>query len=235
MDHEWDGERHDQMHDQADDQADEQVDDREEDRVAHYTAIADELDFETLTVLVVAGARAEEVRSVVLAEAAPAEGEDLEDDEVSAYAFVEVDGGVLAMEYTGFADPTVAALTRLSADGRSVAVVRDNISAHLRFGCARDGALLFDDDEFAFIEADDRTRVPDELRPLFDLAWVDLDADDPDEHDDRNPIGVALAMAEAVTGVDLTEEDFERAMSLPRSEWHAVRTLAYGGPAESQG
>ena len=221
------------MDDEWDDQADDVSDDRADDRVAHYGGIAEELDFETLTVLVVAGASAEEVRSVVLAEAAPVEGEELEDDEVSAYAFLEVDGGVLAMEYTGFADPTVAALSRLSADGRRAAVVRDNISAHLRFGCARDGVVLFDDDEFAFIEADDRSRVPAELRPLFDLAWVDLD-DDQDEHDDRNPIGVALAMAEAVTGVALTEDDFERAMTLPRSEWHAVRTLAYGGAPEGQ-
>ena len=92
--------------------------------------------------------------------------------------------------------------------------------------------LLFDDDEFTFIDADDRSRVPDELRPLFDLAWVDLDADDHDEDD--NPIAVALAMAEVVTGVAVTAEDFERAMSLPTSEWHRVRTLRYAGGLDAR-
>ena len=198
--------------------------------VEHYSEIAEELDLEELTVLVVAGASLEEVREVVLTEAAlPTGGETLEDDEVSAWGFVEVDGGVLAMEHTGYADPSRAALVTLSSVGRSAAVVRDNIQAHLRFGGARGGALLFDDNEFTFIAADERSRVPDELRPLFDLAWVDLDAEDGDEDEDEdgNPIAVALAMAEQVTGVVLTAEDFERMMSLPREEWHRVRTLRY--------
>ena len=202
-------------------------------RVAHYGEIAEDLDFEAQTVLVVAGASIEEVKAVVLTEAAlPTDGETLEDDEVSAYGFVEVEGGVLAMEHTGYADPSLAALVQLSSGGRKAAVVRDNIQAHVRFGCARDGALLFDDDEYIFIDADQRSRVPDELRPLFDLAWIDLDADDQDE--DVNPIAVALAMAELATGVVLTAEDFERLMELPRSEWHGVRTMRYVEGLEGQ-
>lgn len=196
-------------------------------RVEHYSEICEELELEELTVLVVAGATIEEVKAVVLAEAGLTSDEAVNDDEVSFYGFVDVDGGVLAMEHTGYADPSVAALVRLSAGGRSAAVVRDNIQAHLRFGGARDGALLFDDDEFTFIDAGDRSRVPGDLRPLFDLAWVDVDSDDEIEDDEGNPIAVALAMAEVTTGVVLTGEDFERLMDLPRTEFRRVRTLRY--------
>jgi hypothetical protein len=110
--------------------------------------------------------------------------------------------------------------------------VRDNIQAHLRFGCARDGVLLFDDDEFTFIDAADRDRVPGELRPLFDLAWVDLDAEG-EEEEDGNPIAIALAMAEEATGIVLTVEDLERGMTLPRSEWHLVRTGQYAAASDA--
>ena len=195
-------------------------------RVEHYGEILEVDELDSQTVLVVAGASLEEVRAVVLADAAlPTDGQTLQDDEVSAYGFVEVEGGVLALEHTGYADPSVSALVQLSSGGRKAAVVRDNIQAHVRFGGARDGALLFDDDEFIFIGADQRSQVPDELRPLFDLAWVDLDADDQDEEVD--PVAVALAMAEVVTGVVLTEEDFTRLAELPRSEWHGVRMMSY--------
>lgn len=200
-------------------------------RVEHYSEICDELDFEELTVLVVAGAGVEDVRAVVLAEAELGPDDTVSDDQVSSYGFVAVEGGVLGMEHTGYADPSVAALVRLSAAGRSAAVVRDNIQAHLRFGGARDGALLFDDDEFTFIDAADRSRVPHELRALFDLAWVDVDADD-DDTDEGNPIAVALAMAETVTGVVLTADDFERLMDLPRSEFHRVRTQRYAADVD---
>jgi len=203
-------------------------------RVEHYSEICEELDFEELTVLVVAGASVEDVRAVVLAEAGLGADDDVNDDEVSFYGFVDVDGGVLAMEHTGYADPTVAALLRLSAGGRSAAVVRDNIQAHLRFGAARDGALLFDDDEFTFIDAAERSRVPDELRPLFDLAWVDVDSDDEVDDDEGNPIAVALAMAEAVTGVVLTADDVERVADQPRSEWHRVRIARYAAEVDGQ-
>ncbi len=198
-------------------------------RVEHYTELIEHLDLEVQTILVVAGARVEEVKAVVLTEAAlPTDGSRLEDDEVSAYGFVEVEGGVLAIEYTGYADPSVAALVQLSSGGRTAAVVRDNIQAHVRFGCAQDGALLFDDHEYIFIEAGERSRVPDELRPLFDLAWIDVHADDQNDQDEEvDATAVALAMAELCTGVVLTAEDFERLEELPRSAWHGVRTMRY--------
>ena len=195
-------------------------------RVEHYSEILEVDELDSQTILVVAGATLEEVRAVVLADAAlPTDGRTLGDDEVSAYGFVEVEGGVLAVEHTGYADPSVNALVQLSAGGRKAAVVRDNIQAHVRFGGARDGALLFDDDEYIFIDAERRSQVPDELRPLFDLAWVDVDADDQEEEAD--PVAVALAMAELVTGIVLTAEDFTRLAELPRSEWHGVRLMSY--------
>ena len=195
-------------------------------RVEHYSEILEVDELDSQTILVVAGASLEEVGAIVLADAAlPTDGQALGDDEVSAYGFVEIEGGVLAVEHTGYADPSVSALLRLSSGGRRAAVVRDNIQAHVRFGAARDGALLFDDDEFIFIGDDQRSQVPDELRPLFDLAWIDVDADEQDEEVD--PVAVALAMAEVVTGLVLTADDFTRLAELPRSEWHGVRTLAY--------
>jgi len=87
------------------------------------------------------------------------------------------------------------------------------------------GALIFDDHEYIFIDSAARSRVPDELRPLFDLAWIDVDADEVDE--DADPTAVALAMAELATGVVLTAEDFERLEELPRSDWHGVRMMRY--------
>ena len=41
-------------------------------------------------------------------------------------------------------------------------------------------------------------------------------------------------MAEEVTGVAVTGEEFERAMSLPTSEWHRVRTLRYAGGLDTR-
>ena len=205
-----------------------------DERVERYSELLEEDDLETQTILVVSGASIEEVKAIVLADAAlPADGQTLQDDEVSAYAFVEVEGGVLAVEPTGYADPSVSALVQLSAGNRRAAVVRDNIQAHVRFGAARDGALLFDDDEYIFIGAEQRSRVPDELRPLVDLAWIDVDADGGD--DEADPVAVALAMAELVTGIVLTAEDFERLDELPRSAWHGVRTMRYVDGLADQG
>lgn len=196
-------------------------------RVEHYKQAVEDVDVESLTVLVVAGASVAEVREVIADDSGLARGQEVDDHERSAYAFLEVEGGVAAMELTGYADPTVAALTRLSAGGRSAAVVVSDIQAHDRFGCARDGALLFDDPEYTFLDPDDRSRVPDELRSLFDLAWVDLDADLDDADDDVIGFVVGLAMAEVVTGITLTADDLGRLWEAGPDEMLPVRTLAY--------
>ena len=141
----------------------------------------------------------------------------------ATYTLTAIEGGVLASEDTGYADPPNSVLVALSEGGRAAAVVRDNIQAHCRFGSARDGKLLFDSHEFTYLE--DRDSVPDELRPLFDLAWVDLTQDDcePQEEDSR---AVGMAMAEVVTGIRLTPAD---AANLEGDEATAVavRQLLY--------
>lgn len=73
--------------------------------------------------------------------------------------------------------------------------------SHVRFGCARDGEVLFDDDEFAFTE--DRPGVPPELTDLMNAVRIDLDADQDDE-DGADWMSTALAMAETFTGVRVT-------------------------------
>jgi hypothetical protein len=197
-------------------------------QVERYKQVLEDVDVESLTVLVVGGASVADVRGVIAEDSGLADGEQVEDHERSGYVFLEVDGGVLAMEYTGYADPTVDALARLSAGGRSAAVVVSDIQAHDRFGCARDGVVLFDDPEYIFLDADDRSRVPDELRPLFDLAWIDLDDEaSSDDDDGLLAFAVGLAMAEHVTGIALTGEDLGRLWEVEPSEMLPVRTLAY--------
>ena len=111
---------------------------------------------------------------------------------------------MLAVETTGYGDPTLAALKALSGKDGAAAVVRHNVQAHLRFGCARNGELLFDDDEYMYV--DDPDVVPRELRPLFDLAWDDLEGDEDDDDEGTDGFAVGLAMAEFVTGIELTSD-----------------------------
>ena len=124
-------------------------------------------DSESLTWLVVTGTTREEVADALSVDlAAPSESW-VEDG--AAWSLAELPGGVLALEHSGYADPTNDSLVALLRGGRSVAVARSNVQAHERFGCARDGELVFDDDEFGFIDAP--STVPDVLRPLFDQNW----------------------------------------------------------------
>jgi hypothetical protein len=159
-------------------------------------------DTESLTVLVVAGASRDQVAAALSIDLSTPVDNDWSDNvELAAWALLDIPGGVLAVERSGYGDPARAALRTLSDDGRAAAVVRSNVQAHLRFGCARDGELLFDDDEYMY--TDDPDQVPAELRPLFDLAWDDLESDD-DSDEDVDGFGVGLAMAELVTGVEVT-------------------------------
>jgi hypothetical protein len=159
-------------------------------------------DTESLTVLVAAGATRDAVLAALGADLSD-QAEDAwdVDSRSAAWAAIEVPGGVLAVEFSGYGDPSLADLAALSQAG-AAAVVRSNIQAHHRFGVARAGKLIFDDDEYIYLR--DRDRVPGELRPLFDAAWVDLDGDDEDER--TRPLAAGLAMAELVTGVELSED-----------------------------
>jgi hypothetical protein len=172
----------------------------------YYTDLLESaFDLESISILVAAGATQAEVAAALEIDitAPVAEFPDAEAEDGSAYALVDVAGGVLAVELSGYADPSRAALRELSSGGRSAAVVRSNIQAHLRFGCARDGELLFDDHEYMYV--DDPEPVPAELKELFLEAWDDLEAEEPEPTSDG--FAVALAMAEVVTGIRLTAAD----------------------------
>lgn len=127
--------------------------------------------------------------------------DDLSEDEllsgtISAYTVVQVGDGIVAYEDTGFADPPKRLLAALSQGGGASAVVTDNIEAITRFGYARDGRIVFDDPEYAFV--DDLSVVPAEVRDLARLAWEDLDGPTVATADWAS---VGMAMAEKVTGV----------------------------------
>lgn len=168
-------------------------------------------DTESLTVLVAAGVTREAVLAGLGADqSSPAEdGWDF-DHRSAAWGAVEVPGGVLAVALSGYGDPSSADLASLSMAG-AAAVVRSNIKGHHRFGGARAGELVFDDDEFVYVR--DPGRVPSELRPLFDAARVDLDEDADEERAD--PFASGLAMAELVTGLELTADHVAAALESP--------------------
>ncbi len=158
-------------------------------------------DTESLTVLVASGVSRDQAVGVL--------GIDLDrpvdsgwdsGDGYTGWALADIPGGVLAIETTGYGDPSTEALRLLSANG-AAGVVRSNIQAHIRFGCARGSEVLFDDDEYMYVE--DPSIVPAELRQLFDLAWIDLDDEDDFGGDGPSSFAVALAMIEVVTGLKL--------------------------------
>ena len=96
-------------------------------------------DTESLTVLLASGVTREAVLEALAADVSnPAEDAWDIDEESTAWAAIEVPGGVLAIELSGYGDPSMADLASLSASGAS-AVVRSNVQAHYRFGCARAG------------------------------------------------------------------------------------------------
>ena len=181
-----------------------------------------QVDTESLTIVVVAGADRAHVVEVLGIDLRRPQDDPYEDGvDFSGYAILEVPGGVVAHAPTGYADPSVDALVRLSQGGRRAAVVRAHIQAHDRFGCARDGKLMFDDDEYTYIE--DPDRMPTELRPLFDLVWDDL-ADDNNDDERVDGTAVALAMAEVVTGLEVTAEHLRR---LTESTYYRAPSLVY--------
>jgi Family of unknown function (DUF6461) len=144
--------------------------------------------------------------------ATPADADLLANAESSAYAFLQVGDGVIAYEDTGFADPPRRLMAALSRDGVVSAVATDNVEAMVRFGYARDGRVVFDSFEYAFV--DDLAEIPAEVRDLAALAWVDLDA--PIDELGADWLSVALAMSEKVTGVRADESVYDG------SEWFLV-------------
>jgi hypothetical protein len=193
--------------------------------VDHYDQVAAAFpDTESLTVLTVAGA----TRDQVIAQLEIDPGTEVEegwqdDEEKTAWGILEIPGGVLAVEATGFGDPANADLAALSANG-GAAVTRSNILAHYRFGCARAGELVFDADEYIYIE--DPDTVPDELQDLFRLVYDEL-AEEPNDAEDRDPFAVGLAMCEVVTGLEVSADQVQAVLA---SGFFAAPSMRY--PAE---
>lgn len=129
----------------------------------------------------------------------------------SAYAFLQVGDGVVAWEDTGFADPPARVLAALSEGGGVSAVATDNVEAMTRFGYARDGEVVFDAVEYAFVDSLDE--IPPEVRDLARLAWSDPEGP---MVETASWSAVAQAMSEKITGVRATPtvQDVD--------EWYAV-------------
>ena len=181
-------------------------------------------DAESLTVVTVAGMTREQVLAQLGADLSGPVQDGWEDDEEStAWAAVDVPGGVVAVELTGYGDPSCDDLAALSREGAS-AVVRGNIQGHYRFGCAQAGELLWNDDEFVYVS--DRSAVPAQIRSLFDAAWVGLD----DGDDEADPLSTGLAMAEVVTDVTV---DAEQVTDLLASGFFRAASMRYS-PAERE-
>ncbi|GAA1775784.1 hypothetical protein GCM10009795_022240 [Nocardioides hankookensis] len=100
------------------------------------------VDTESLTIVLVTGStRRAVVQALGVDERRPLGQEQLdrrEDLEDAWYAIADVAGGFLAMENSGYGDPSNLALAELSAGGGTAAVVRGNTQGHERFGYARD-------------------------------------------------------------------------------------------------
>lgn len=176
---------------------------------AHYEQLLQHLPTTELSYLVVAGATRAEVGEVIESGHSP----DLagpQGDEVDTWSIVEVEGGVLAVELSGYGDPTAQALSRLSEAGRAAAVVRDNVQGRLRFGCARNGEVLFDEDEFLFIE--DPTRVPSEIRSIFHAVWDGRAEDSESAEAAIAPFAAGMQMAGTFTGLTVTVSDIDHAL-----------------------
>ena len=179
------------------------------------------LDSESLTIVLVAGGSRDEVLRLLGAEAAAGADTFADSETHSAYAATDVRGGVVALEHSGYADPSPRVLAALSSLGGTAAVSRSNIQGNVRFGCARDGDLVFDSNEFMYVEEDERDDVPSELRPLFDSVWDDLESDDVPE-DTTGDVG--LAMAALWTGVSPTTDDLRRAVG---QGYHRTPSMTY--------
>lgn len=154
------------------------------------------------TWLVASPMTVEEAKAILLGpDPQVARKRDFVSSEWSAYAFLQVGDGVVAHEDTGFSDPPKRLLAALSRDGGTAAVATDNIEAMTRFGYARDGEIVFDDYEYAFV--DDLEEIPAEVRDLARLAWEDYEGPMVETAD---WFGVATAMTEKVTGVRATPD-----------------------------
>lgn len=157
---------------------------------------------ESLTVVVASGATRETAAAALQADLNDPVAAGIWDRATTFWGFLELPGGVLAVEQSGYGDPSRFALQALSDGGQTSAVVRTNIQAHVRFGCARHGELVFDDDEYRYA-LNDLDTVPAELRSLFELA------------DSEDCFLVGLAMVERFSGLEVTAQHVNDVLGPP--------------------
>jgi hypothetical protein len=141
-------------------------------KVDYYDELVDSFgDPESLTLLVVAGATRERVARALDVDLHEPVGHPWDNKygaDFSAWALVEIDGGVLGIEHSGYGEPSADALREMARDGCAAAVVRGTAETDLSFGSACDDEVSFE--------------APDDF-------------------------AAGLAMAEEVTGLELTQEE----------------------------
>lgn len=122
-------------------------------------------------------------------------------DGVQLYAsFLEVGGAQVVVEDNGFRGNDDSVLVRVSDGGRAASAFW-NVDGVTRFGCARDGRLLFNQ-EFSLL--DRWPGLPADLVPLAERAAG--------EGAQEHIAAIALAMVEQFTGVRVTAEHVSSAL-----------------------
>jgi hypothetical protein len=137
----------------------------------------------------------------------------LDDGDRAPVGFLSSSGCEVAIEVNGFRGSETDVLEEVSTGGRAASAFW-NVEDEVRFACAEDGELLYDE-EFTY---DGTEGLPDELVALVGLVAVDLDAVDLDNDDapEDGPAAnaVALVMLETYTGVELTPGDVTEAVAV---------------------
>jgi hypothetical protein len=114
------------------------------------------------------------------------------DDAQTAVSLIEVDGGVIAVEFNGFQGSRPEVLQVAARPGKAASMFW-NVNGHEHFGCAQRGKLLA---TYDLVLGDDRDGFPKALLPVLELAE--------DEATDLTALGVA--MAEQFTGITVTKD-----------------------------
>jgi Family of unknown function (DUF6461) len=114
------------------------------------------------------------------------------DDAQAAVSVVEVDGGVIAVEFNGYQGSRPQVLQAAARPGKAASMFW-NVNGHERFGCAQRGKVLT---SYDLVLGDDRDQFPKMLLPLLELA----------DNDQTDLTALGLAMAEQFTSITVTKD-----------------------------
>jgi hypothetical protein len=117
---------------------------------------------------------------------------DVLDDAQTAVSVIEVDGGVIAVEFNGFQGSRPEVLKEVARPGKAASMFW-NVNGHERFGCAQRGKVLT---TYDLVLGDDRDQFPKQLIVLLELA----------ENDTTDLTALGVAMAEQFTGLAVTKD-----------------------------